>query len=84
MSPNRHPCIDTSKCKSFGDLSHHPVEERTNTKKRKQKKCQIVILEKSNVIKIKGYVKLVEHQFEEHMEYDGMYEDKLKPNGKHQ
>jgi len=41
-------------------------------------------IRKSNVIKIKGYVKLVEHQFEEHMEYDGMYEDKLKPNGKHQ
>jgi len=36
------------------------------------------------LIKIKGYMKLVEHQHEKHMEYDGMNEDKVNPNGKHQ
>jgi hypothetical protein len=36
------------------------------------------------LIEIKGYIKLDEHQFEEYMEYDGMNEDKINPNGKHQ
>lgn len=38
MFPSHHPCIDTNECESFGDLSHHPVKERTNTKKEKIKK----------------------------------------------
>jgi hypothetical protein len=36
------------------------------------------------LIEIKGYVKFVKHQLEQHMEYDGMNEDKVNPNGKHQ
>jgi hypothetical protein len=36
------------------------------------------------LIEIKGYTKPIEHQFEEHMEYDDMNEDKVNPNGKHQ
>ncbi len=35
------------------------------------------------LIEIKGYTKPIEHQLEEHMEYDGMNEDKVNPNGKH-
>jgi len=35
------------------------------------------------LIKIKWYVKLVKFQLEEHMEYDGMNEDKINPNLKH-
>jgi hypothetical protein len=34
--------------------------------------------------KIKGNAKLVKHQLEKHMEYDGMNEDELNPSGKHQ
>jgi hypothetical protein len=36
------------------------------------------------LIEIKGYAKFAKHQLEEHMEYDGMNEDKVNPNGKHQ
>jgi hypothetical protein len=36
------------------------------------------------LVKIKGYVKLVEHQFEVHMGYDGKNKDMVNPNGKHQ
>jgi hypothetical protein len=36
------------------------------------------------LIEIKGYAKFVKHQLEKHMEYDGMNEDKINPNGKHQ
>ncbi len=36
------------------------------------------------LIEIKGHVKPTEDQLEEHMEYDGMHEDKVNPNGKHQ
>jgi hypothetical protein len=36
------------------------------------------------LIEIKGYTKLAEHQLEKDMEYDGMHEDKVNPNGKHQ
>jgi len=32
MSLNPLPCIDANKHKSFGDLSHHPVMKKTNTK----------------------------------------------------
>jgi hypothetical protein len=50
------------------------VEERTHTKKgitKKMPRCSI------GRIEIKGYVKLVEHQFEKHMEYDDMNEAPL-------
>jgi len=47
MLPSHHPCINTSKC--FDGLSHHPIEERTNTKKGITKKCQATILKGSNV-----------------------------------
>ncbi len=47
MLPSHHPCINTSK--SFGGLSHHPTEEKTNTKKGITKKCQVTILKGSNV-----------------------------------
>jgi hypothetical protein len=30
----------------------------------------------------KGYAKPIERQFKEHMEYDGMNEDAINPNGK--
>jgi hypothetical protein len=33
LFPSHHPCNDVSKRKSLGGLSHHPVEEKTNTKK---------------------------------------------------
>jgi hypothetical protein len=36
------------------------------------------------LIKIKGYAKFVEHQLKKHMEYDGMNEDEINLNGKHQ
>jgi hypothetical protein len=36
------------------------------------------------LIEIKGYAKLVEHQFEVHMGYDDKNEDAINPNGKHQ
>jgi len=36
------------------------------------------------LIEIKGYVKLVECQFEVHMGYDDKNEDAINPNGKHQ
>ncbi len=35
------------------------------------------------VIKIKGYAKPIDHQLEEHMEFDCMNDDKVNPNGKH-
>jgi hypothetical protein len=31
-----------------------------------------------------GYAKPTEHQLEENMKYDGMNEDKVNPNAKHQ
>jgi hypothetical protein len=31
-----------------------------------------------------GYAKPTEHQLEENKEYDGMNEDEVNPNGKHQ
>jgi hypothetical protein len=34
--------------------------------------------------KIKGYAKLVKHQSEAHMGYNGKNEDVVNPNGKHQ
>jgi len=36
------------------------------------------------IIKIKGYAKFIEIQLERHMEYDGVNEDKINLNGKHQ
>ncbi len=35
-------------------------------------------------IKIKGYAKFVERQFEVHMGYDGKNKDMVNPSGKHQ
>jgi hypothetical protein len=35
------------------------------------------------LIDIKGYVKLVERQFEAHMGFDGKNENTINPNGKH-
>ncbi len=60
------------------------MEEKTITNKRTTKKCQIVIYKNQMLIEIKGHVKPTEDQLEEHMEYDGMHEDKVNPNGKHQ
>jgi hypothetical protein len=36
------------------------------------------------LIKIKGYAKLVEHQFKMHMGYDGKNEYVINSNGNHQ
>jgi hypothetical protein len=36
------------------------------------------------LIKIKRHVKLAKHQLKKHMEYDGMNEDEVNPNVKHQ
>jgi hypothetical protein len=66
-------------------LSHHHVKERTNTKKgiiRKHAKLQY--WKDQMLIKIKKYAKLTKHQLKEHMEYDGMNKDEIKPNEKHQ
>jgi hypothetical protein len=54
MPPNHHPCINISEWESLGDFFHHPVEERTNTKKgiTKQMPCCNINIE------IKGYAKL--------------------------
>jgi hypothetical protein len=63
MSPNCHPCIDTSQLKSFGGLSHHPMEERTNTKNGITKKhIKLQYGKDLMLIEIKGYAKLVKHQ----------------------
>jgi hypothetical protein len=35
------------------------------------------------LIEINGYAKLTEHQLEKYMEYDGMNENEVNPNGKH-
>jgi hypothetical protein len=53
------PCIEASKRKYLGGLFHHPVEERTNTKKRNNKKtCQATILEGLDVNRNKGICKV--------------------------
>jgi len=36
------------------------------------------------LIKIKEYAKLVKHQLEEYMKYDGMNKDEVNANEKHQ
>jgi hypothetical protein len=33
MSPSCHPCNDANEHEYFGGLSHHLMEEKTNTKK---------------------------------------------------
>jgi hypothetical protein len=61
------------------------MKERTNTKKGITKKHVKLQYGKDwMVIKIKGNAKLIKHQLEKHMEYDGMNEDELNPSGKHQ
>jgi hypothetical protein len=85
MSPSCHPCIDTSEHESLGGLSHHLVEERTNTKKgiiRKHAKLQY--WKNKILIKIKEYAKPIKHEFEVYMEYDGMNKDEVNPYEKHQ
>jgi hypothetical protein len=53
-----HPCIDVNKREFLGDLSHHLVEERTNTKKGIIiKKCHVTTLERLNVSLDKGICK---------------------------
>jgi hypothetical protein len=53
-----HPCINVSERESFGDLSPHPMEERTNTKKGITKKHAMLQHQKNwMLIKIKGYAK---------------------------
>jgi transcription initiation factor TFIID subunit TAF12 len=85
MFLNHQPCIDISECKSFGGLSHHPVEEKTNTKKGITKKY--VMLQHWKywmLVEIKGYAKLVQCQLEKHMGYDDKNRDEINSNGKHQ
>jgi hypothetical protein len=54
------------------------MEERTNTKNGITKKhAKMQYWKDQMLIKIKGYAKLVEHQFEKHMEYDDMNEAPL-------
>jgi hypothetical protein len=58
MPPSCHPCIDVSKWESLGSLSHHPMEEKTNTKKRITKKHAMLQHQKDwMLIEIKGYAK---------------------------
>jgi hypothetical protein len=84
MFPNHHPCITTSEHKSFGDLSHHPMEEKTNNKNEITKKhVKLQYWKYRMLIKIKGYAICAEHYLEDHMEYDGMNENGINPNGKH-
>jgi hypothetical protein len=62
-SPSRHPCIDANKHESLGGLSHHPMEERTNTKRGITKKYAKLQYQKDwMLIKMKGYVKPIKHQ----------------------
>jgi hypothetical protein len=61
------------------------VEERTNTKKRNNKKnAKLQYWKDWMLIKIKRYANFAKHQFKEHMKYDGMNKDEIKPNRKHQ
>jgi hypothetical protein len=63
MFPNHHPCIDASEHESLSGLSHHPMEDVTNTKKGVIKKtCQTTISKGSHAKRKKGYVKPIEHQ----------------------
>jgi hypothetical protein len=74
-----------NKHESLGGLFHHLVEERTNTKKGIIKKHAMLQHCKEQIlVKIKGYVKPIEHQLEAHMGYDGKNEDAVNPNGKYQ
>jgi hypothetical protein len=76
MSPNCHPCIDTNNHGSLDDLFHHPIKERTNTKKgitKKHAKLQYKV--DWMLIDIKRYAKLDEYQLENHMEYNDMNKD---------
>ncbi len=85
MFPNHHPCIDTNKCEYLGSVFHHLVEERTNTKNGITKKhVKLQFWNDQMLIEIKRYAKSIEHQLEEHIEYDGMNENEVNPNGKHQ
>jgi hypothetical protein len=85
MPPSCHPCTNASNRKSFGGLSPHPVEERTNTKTGITKNCAKLQYRKYQMlIEIKGYTKPIEHQFKKHMGYDGRNEDEVNPNEKHQ
>jgi hypothetical protein len=63
MSPNHHPCINAIKRESFGGVSHHPMEERTNTKNGIIKKHVKLQYQKDRMlIEIKGYAKPIKHQ----------------------
>ncbi len=84
MSFSHHPCINTHKCKFINGLFHHHVQERINTKKRLTKKHVKLQYQKDwMLIEIKGYVKFVAHQLQEHMEYNGMNKDVVNPHRKH-
>ncbi len=41
-------------------------------------------LKDQKLVKLKGYAKLVKHQFEGHMGYDGKNKDVAYSSGKHQ
>jgi hypothetical protein len=63
MFPNCHACINTNKREFFGGLPHHPMEERTNTKKGIIKKHAKLQYQKDRMlIEIKRYAKPTEHQ----------------------
>jgi hypothetical protein len=58
MPPSCHPRIDVIEWESLVGLSHHPVEERTNTEKRITKKHAMLQHQKDQMlIEIKGYAK---------------------------
>ncbi len=81
MFPNCHPCI---KRESLNGLSHHPMEKKTYQKWNLKKKNKLQYQKGRMLIEIKGHVKPAKHQFKKNMEYDGMNEDEINPNGKHQ
>jgi hypothetical protein len=61
------------------------MEERKNTKKGLTKKnIKLQYWNDRMLIEVEGYVKSIEHQLKKHVEYDGMNENEVNPNGKHQ
>jgi len=52
-------------------------------KKNDKKNVKLQYRKDQMLIEINGYAKLTEHQLEMYMEYDGMNENEVNPNGKH-
>jgi hypothetical protein len=83
MFPSCHPCINLSEHEAFGGLFHHPMENVTNTNKGiTKKRCQTIISKGLYVEQKKRICKTHWTSTQKNMEYDGMNEDAINPNGK--